>query len=224
MGGARAGFLPRAKAGLAAALLLGGLGLTLPAQDVVGGGVAPVSVAQAKTSNLSSYGSSTSIVKNGVFAISASEYTDRVNAAFEALGQPDYKVSLTKGVDGKTLDMDIRYKSELVGFAEFCWSDESNSWIGYGKRDSGKAFDYILAQWFSGDDMAEYGCYSIMALTMAADPSLDKYDAQTILNYLIDNAESIKDGYLGSSGHQNGIKYGFMITPSGSPAFTIDCS
>lgn len=222
-GGAQAGVLSRAKAWLAAALLLGGLGLALPAQNAANGN-GLVGVAQAKTSGLSSYNSGTSTVENGLFAISASEYADRVNAAFEEIGRPDYKVSLTKSVDGTTLDMDIRYKSKLVGVARFRSAGVDDSYLSYSERNSNKAFDNILTTWFYDDDIAAYSYYSITAMTMAADSSLDKHDAQGVSIYLAYNVDTIRDGYFGSTDRLNGIRYTLVIDSDGNCFFSIDCS
>lgn len=94
-------------------------------------------------------------------------------------------MNLTKGVDGKTLDMDIRYKSQLVGYAEFALSGVDDSWISYRERNSSKAFNQTLAMWFEDDDSAEY-CFCVsLAMMMAADPSLSKSDAIDFMSSLV---------------------------------------
>lgn len=213
-----------AKAGLSCALLACTMGLALPAtsapQDFDPFGATP---AFAKSSNTSS--SSKSYVKNGMFTFSASEYADRVNDALKDLGQSDYSVNLTKGADEKTLDMDIRYKSQLVGYAEFSLSDVDDSWISYRERNSSKAFNQTLAMWFEDDDSAEHCYYVSLAMMMAADPSLSKTDALIFMSSLINNFETRnKNGeqYAISLDRRNNIIYSLIIT-DGAISLVIDC-
>ena len=214
-----------AKAGLSCALLACTMGLALPAESAPQGlDLFSSTPAFAKSSNTSS--SSKSYVKNGMFTFSASEYVDRVNDALKDLGQSDYSVNLTKGVDGKTLDMDIRYKSELVGFAEFNLSDVDDSWISYCERNSSKAFNKTLAMWFEDDDSAEHSLIVSLAMMMAADPSLSKYDAVDFMSSLVDSFETRnKNGeqYKVSGDHHNNIWYCLIIDPEGRISLAIDC-
>ena len=214
-----------AKAGLSCALLACTMGLALPAESTPQGlDLFSSTPAFAKSSNTSS--SSKSYVKNGMFTFSASEYVDRVNDALKDLGQSNYSVNLTKGVDGKTLDMDIRYKSELVGFAEFSLSDVDDSWISYRERNSSKAFNQTFAVWFEDDDSAEY-CFCVsLAMMMAADPALSKSDAVDFMSSLVDNFEPYnKNGkqYAVSEDRHNNIWYCLIINSDGAISLGIDC-
>lgn len=155
--------------------------------------------------------------------ISAADYCDRVNDAFDAIGTTEYKASLTKGTDGTTLDMDIRKGTKLVGYVEFCLSEKDKSWITYRERNSDKTFNDMLLTVFDDDDSAEYFVYTTIAMAMAIDPSLDKWDAQEIASYLADNAELQNDGKYFSSGKQNGIRYSFMLS-DGVFFLLVDCS
>ena len=61
-------------------------------------------MAQAKT---------TSLVKNDMVTISAADYCEAVNDAFDTIGVTGYKATLTKGGDGKN---------------DYYSSDGGNSW------------------------------------------------------------------------------------------------
>lgn len=177
-------------------------------------GLSPT-LAQAKTSSLA---------KNGMVTISAADYCERVNDAFDAIGTTDYKATLTKGTNGITLDMDIRKGRQLVGYVEFCLDNRDGSWLTYRERSSNKTFnDMLLTIFDDGDNDAEYFVYSAIAMSMAIDPSLDKWDAQIIISRLIDKAELQDDGTFYSGGKNNDIIYGFLMS-NGTSCLLIDCS
>lgn len=215
-----------AKAGLSCALLACTMGLALPATSM------PQSIdllastpALAKSTSSSTY--SKSYVKGNMFTLSASEYADRINDMFKELGQSDYSVSLTKNPDGKSLDMDIRYKSRLVGFAEFCLADVNNSWINYRERDSSKTFNRVLAIWFEDDDSAEYCFFTSLAMMMAANPSLSKYNATMLMSSLVSDLDLFDEdgkGYAISGQRQGDIWYCLIINSDGSASLAVDCS
>ena len=215
-----------AKAGLSCALLACTMGLALPAASMPQGiDLLASTPALAKSSSTSTY--SKSYVKDNMFTLSAREYAVRINDMFEELGQPDYAVNLTKNPDGKSLDMDIRYKSRLVGFAEFCLADVNNSWIGYCERGSSKAFNKVLAIWFEDDDSAEYCFFTSLAMMMAADPSLSKYNATMLMSSLVSDLDLFdEDGkeYAISGQRQGDIWYCLIINSDGSATLAVDCS
>ena len=172
-------------------------------------------LAQAKT---------TSLVKNGMVTISAADYCEAVNDAFDTIGVTGYKATLTKGTDSVTLDMDIRKGTQLVGFIEFCLAEEDNSWITYRERNSSKTFNVMaLVVFGDGDDGAEYFVYTAIAMALAIDPSLDKWDAQKIISYLVDNAERKDNGDFYYQTKNNGIGYGLLVSDGDFYLF-IDCS
>ena len=174
-------------------------------------------LAQAKT---------TSLVKNGMVTISAADYCEAVNDAFDTIGATGYKATLTKGTDSVTLDMDIRKGTQLVGFIEFCLAEEEedSSWITYRERNSSKTFNgMFLVVFGDGDDGAEYFVYTAIAMALAIDPSLDKWDAQKIISYLVDNAECKDNGDLYYQTKNNGIRYALLVS-DGDFYLLIDCS
>lgn len=215
-----------AKAGLSCALLACTMGLALPATSAPQGvDLFASTPALAKSTSSSTY--SKSYVKGNMFTLSASEYADRINDMFKELGQPDYSVSLTKNPDGKSLDMDIRYKSRLVGFAEFCLSDVDNSWIGYRERNSSKTFNTVLGMWFEDDDSAEYCFFTSLAMMMAADPSLSKYNATMLMSSLVSDLDLVDENgeeYAISGQRQGDIWYCLIINSDGSASLAVDCS
>ena len=203
-------------AGLAAGALICACGLAAPATSSMPDnlGLCPT-LAQAKT---------TSLVKNGMVTISAADYCEAVNDAFDTIGVTGYKATLTKGTDSVTLDMDIRKGTQLVGFIEFCLAEEDNSWITYRERNSSKTFNVMaLVVFGDGDDGAEYFVYTAIAMALAIDPSLDKWDAQKIISYLVDNAERKDNGDFYYQTKNNGIRYALVVS-DGDFYLLIGCS
>lgn len=176
-------------------------------------GLSPA-VAQAKT---------TSLVKNGMVTISAADYCEAVNDAFDTIGATGYKATLTKASDGVHLFMDIRKGTQFVGSIVFL-SAEGDSGITYRERNSSKTFNKMFLTIFDGDDdYAEYFSYTTRAMALAIDPSLDERGALKIMAYLSSNAEREDDGNFYCVTENNGIIYGFMLS-DGNLLLLIDCS
>ena len=205
-GGAKAmhgvlGNLPTcAKAGLSSALLACTMGLALPAASATQGiDLLSSTPAFAKSSSMSS--SNEWYVEGRMFTLSVSDYAERISNAFKELEQQDYSVSLVKGADGKTLNMDFMYKSERVGYAEFGIAGNDKTLVLYSQRDSKETFNFARLTFFNDNDqVAEHLVYSSIASIMASGSTCDKYSAHAIVDDLIDNLSTIT---IDSDGREN---------------------
>ena len=234
-GGAKAmhgvlGNLPTcAKVGLSSALLACTMGLALPATSAPQG-IDLLSSTPAFAKSSSTLPSNEWYVEGGVFTLSISDYAERINDAFKELGQKDYSVSLVKGTDGKTLNMDFTYKSEHVGYAEFRTTGKDKALVLYSQRDSKETFNYARFTFFNdGDQVAEHVVYSSIASIMASGPTCDKYSAHAIVDELIDNLSTIT---IDSDGRENyllaqKLAYPFFYTldiDQSKMTFHMNCS
>ena len=191
-----------AKAGLSCALLACTMGLALPAASTPQGiDLLSSTPAFAKSSSMSP--SNEWYVEGGMFTLSVSDYAERINNAFKELEQQDYSVSIVKGTDRKTLNMDFTYKSECVGYAEFGIAGKDKTLVLYSQRDLKETFNYARFTFFNDNDqVAEHLVYSSIASIMASGPTCDKYSAHAIVDDLIDNLSTItidsdgRDNYL----------------------------
>ena len=124
-----------------------------------------------------------------MFTLSVSDYAERISNAFKELEQQDYSVSLVKGTDGKTLNMDFMYKSEHVGYAEFGIAGNDKTLVLYSQRDSKETFNFARFTFFNDNDqVAEHLVYSSIASIMASGPTCDKYSAHAIVDDCLDSA------------------------------------
>ena len=207
-------------AGCLAGLMLCGAMATMPVgiQDEAVDGLTAPSVAWAKGST-----TKTSIVKNGTFTISASDFVDRMDAGFkeiDALTEDcNLKASGTKSYDDKTFDMDIKKGSKLVGFARFS-KDKGDSEVSYAQRNiSNGSFSRVTISIFDTAETSDIG-YITLAATMAADPTLTLSDAVELMTDCLESIDVFED-YGGAV--KNGITYLLARTSTGC-LFAIDCS
>ena len=208
-----------ATAGCLAGLMLCGAMAAMPTeiQSNTTNGLASPSVAWAKTST-----SKSSIVKNGMFTISASDFVDRMDSGFKDInastGECNLKASGTKSFDDTTFDMDIRRGSKLIGFARFS-KDEGDSEVSYMQRNASNSFSRVAINLSDTADTSDVVCLTLAAV-MAADPTLTLSDAIDVMTECLESVDVFED-YGGTK--NNGIIYMLMPTSSGC-LFVIDCS
>ncbi len=207
-------------AGCLAGLMLCGAMATMPAgiQSEAADGLTTPNVAWAKGGT-----TKTSIVKNGMFTISASDFVDRMDAGFKEIDaltdECDLKASGTKSYDDKTFDMDIKKGSKLVGFARFS-KDKGDSEVSYAQRNTGSSsFSRVTISIFDTVESSDLA-HITLAATMAADPTLTLPDAVEVITDCVESIDVFED-YGGAV--KNGITYLLVPTPSGY-LFAIDCS
>lgn len=203
------------------------VGIALCGGAALSGADALATTAQdSSTSITQSNTSAKSIVKNGVFTISAKDYAGRMNTAYKVVdalmnGNEEYtgyKATLVKSVNGTTLDMDIRKDSSFQAYAEFQSPD--SDWIDYTERNKSKTFDTILFIFPSSTSSA--GCFAstIMAAVMASDPTISTTQAGNIANALMDEFDTT--GEIGTV-TKNSITYALMRSDNGTWAFGVTC-
>ena len=210
--------ISRVVAGCLAGLVLCGAMMVVPASPSNQWPQLAPDTAMAKTST------TTSIVKNGMFTISASDYQKRLDDAYYLVykkGNGSHYTTIQKeDEDEGTLDVYVKKGSKALCYAEFTTANKDNYWVDYSDRNKSGTFNEVFFFFGNGNDTEECVAHTSVAAIMASDPSISYSEAYDMA---YDLASDYSDSGTIGSVKKNGIEY-MLVNFNNRFSLVVDCS
>lgn len=202
-----------ASAGCLAGLMLCGGCFSAPAVDNSSLGMLSPVIAQAKSI------SQDSIVKNGVFTISAGDYIRSLNENYGRITDCDLSADYGLTSNGVTMKLTIEDRSGEVASGSFYdANDKAIALYNLGRPSCYSSLTVFFDDY--DDKVGDYIGETMMTVILTSDPALSDEDMQSLCEEWLDSAVADGDGLMASVS-KNGITY-TLAAWDGGEVWAID--